>query len=373
MKPLPMILLAVLMAVPLATEAQTSAVDSLRKDDKTAVYKPQKKKRGMFAGLYEVVKTFSQVDTNYVEPQKYNFQLMLQNTNTYEAYTLETKSGQRISFAPDVSVKVGPYIGWRWIFLGYTIDLGHLSGGKNKQDFNLSLYSSKLGVDIFYRKTGNDYKIRRMELGDDIDTDPLKNVDFGGIDASIKGFNLYYIFNNRKFSYPAAYSQSTRQRRSAGSALAGIGYTTHSLSVDWRQLDQIVTEKLGSAAATQVIDSSLVSERIHYADVSVSGGYAYNWVFARNWLFDISLSLALGYKHSSGDLEHQRFKFKDFRFRNFNVDGVMRMGIVWNTSKWYAGANAIFHSYNYRKSQFTANTYFGNVNLYVGFNFGRKY
>ena len=36
-------------------------------------------------------------------------------------------------------------------------------------EFDLSLYSSKLGVDIFYRRTGNDYKIHKIRgFSDDI-------------------------------------------------------------------------------------------------------------------------------------------------------------------------------------------------------------
>lgn len=63
--------------------------------------------------------------------------------------------------------------------------------------------------------------------------------------SSVKGFNLYYIFNHRKFSYPAAYAQSTVQRRSAGSWLAGIGYTRHTLEVDWEKLEDVVVDKMG--------------------------------------------------------------------------------------------------------------------------------
>lgn len=366
-----MTILLLAFTITVVGESSVAAGDSLPRDRKAVVVKQKKDKRKFLDKVREVFKGFSSIDTNYVEPQKYNFTVMLQNTNTYEAYTLTTSTGQKITFAPDVSVKAGPYVGWHWIFLGYAIDFSHLDAGKGKQDFSLSLYSSKLGIDLFYRRTGNDYKIRRMELGSDIDTRPLKNANFGGIHASIKGFNAYYILNNRKFSYPAAYSQSTRQKRSAGSMLVGVGYTTHRLDVNWQQLDQLIDEKLGEQAVPHIIDSTLMREQIHYSDLSASCGYAYNWVFARNWLFDISLSAALAYKHSSGNMEHEKFSFRGFRFRNFNIDGIMRTGIVWNTSKWYAGANAVFHSYYYRKSQFSASTYFGNVNIYVGFNFGK--
>ena len=42
---------------------------------------------------------FNVTDSSYIEPQHYNYTVMLQNTNTYEEYTLSSKEGQRISFA----------------------------------------------------------------------------------------------------------------------------------------------------------------------------------------------------------------------------------------------------------------------------------
>lgn len=322
--------------------------------------------------LYEKVKDFSRVDTNYIEPQKYNYTFMLQNTYTYEMYQLISKSGNVIVFSPEPSYKLGPYIGWRWIFLGYTIDLAHLSGDDNRQDLDISLYSNQIGIDLFYRKTGDNYKIMRMSLGQNVDTRPIRNANFNGFKASIKGFNLYYIFNHKKFSYPAAYSQSTIQRRSAGSPLVGIGYTKHSIDIDWNKLQDVVAYKLGDEVAETKLDSTMRFGKVAFTDYSVSGGYAYNWVFAHNWLFDASLSLGVSYKHTIGEVDNNGVFLKDFDFKNFNIDGVSRIGIVWNNMRWYAGASAIFHTYNYRKSQFRSNTVFGCVNLYVGVNFGNR-
>lgn len=330
------------------------------------------RKGGFFHAISQFVRNFSRVDSDYIEPCKYNYTVMLQNTNTFESYSLSSRNKQKISFAPKPSIKIGPYIGWRWIFLGYTIDFSHLSEGSKKQDWVLSFYSNQIGLDLFYRKTGTDYKIRSMYLGPDIITSPIEGTNFDGIQSDIRGFNLYYIFNHHKFSYPAAYSQSTVQRKSAGSFLAGIGYTTHSLQMDWKKLDEVVKEKLGNNIAETQLDSSLFFGRVHYSDYSVSAGYAYNWVFAHDWLLDLSLSLSVAYKRTTGDMDHSHFTLRDFTLQNFNLDGVSRFGLVWNNSKWYAGANAIFHSYNYRKSQFSTNTIFGSINIYIGFNFGKR-
>ena len=55
---------------------------------------------------------FNDIDSNYIEPQHYNFTVMLQNTNTYEVYRLNNKEGQSITFAPEPNIRIGPYFGW---------------------------------------------------------------------------------------------------------------------------------------------------------------------------------------------------------------------------------------------------------------------
>ena len=326
--------------------------------------------------LYSIAKDFSRIDTDYIEPQKYNYAVMLQNTNTYEMYRIANSLHQSVDLAPDPSYKIGPYFGWRWIFLGYTLDVTHLSSRNKRKGIDLSLYSNQLGIDLFYRTTGDDYHIRKIDLNDNqkIDVSSLKGVNFGGLHADIRGFNLYYITNHKKFSYPAAYSQSTIQRKSCGSALAGIGYTKHKIEVNWARLNELVEERLGAFPSHPIIDSTMVLGNIEYSDYSISGGYAYNWVFAHNWLFDVSLQGAVGYKHSKSDLTNSRnVRSKDFDLSNFNLDGILRLGIVWNNMRWYVGSNAVFHGYSYNKRQFSMNNMFGNLNIYVGYNFGKRH
>lgn len=348
-------------------------VTALGDNDTVKVGKKNTVFRRIGKAFTKVFKGFNEVDTSYIEPQHYNYTLMLQNTNTYEIYRLESKSGQSITFAPKPTVRIGPYVGWRWIFLGYTFDISHISNDNNKKELELSLYSSMFGIDLYYRKTGNDYRIREAHLADGVGRNVLKGVPFSGLSVGIKGFDLYYIFNHRKFSYPAAFSQSTCQKRSCGSPLIGIGFTSHTLDLDYKKLEQVVEDKLSNEYQNVKLDSGLMFNKVRYTSYSVSGGYAYNWVFARNWLFAASLSVALAYKKSAGDLHYKsEFSLRDFKFGDLNIDGVGRFGIVWNNTKFYAGASTILHSYNYRKSQFSTNNVFGSLNFYFGINIGRK-
>ncbi len=353
--------------------ASVSVVDSLS----TQTIEPQRKGgfwHGIGRGLYGIVKAFNAMDTAYIEPQHYNYTVMLQHTLTYEMYTLRSKNGQEIVFAPNVGVKLGPYFGWRWLFLGYTIDLHAIYHKENqtaRKEFDLSLYSSTIGIDLFWRETGNNYRVKSVILNDEDSWHTLHSLPFSGLNVSIKGFNLYYIFNHKRFSYPAAFSQSTCQRRSCGSALLGIGYTHQSLKLDHENLEDVISQRLGEQDFQ--LDDGLKFNSVKYTDYSVSGGYAYNWVFARNCLFAASLSAAVSYKKSVGDLEaREHFSLRDFNFRNLNLDGVGRFGMVWNNTRWYAGWSAIVHTYNYHKSQFSTNNTFGSFNIYVGWNFAKR-
>ena len=160
--------------------------------------------------------TMNDVDTNYIEPQRY-ITVMVQNTNNFEVYVLNSQQEHHLTLAPEPTMRIGPYAGWRWIFLGYTIDIKHPSSttlNRSEKEFDLSLYSARVGIDLYYRKTGQDFKIRRFSMGDNIDTAPLNGMEFDGVESKLKGFNIYYIFNHRRFSYPAAFSQSTVQRKS---------------------------------------------------------------------------------------------------------------------------------------------------------------
>src|SRR5574344_2309793 len=324
------------------------------------------KRSDELGSLRRTVRGFSAIDTNYIEPQHYNWSLMIQGTYTYEIYRLRSDNGQSFTCSPDVGFKMGPYFGWRWLFLGYTFDLKNLQLQKDKRELNLSIYSSQIGMDLFYRRTGSDYKMRSVNVGNDRASEDLNGVSFGGINVGITGINLYYIFNHNRFSYPAAFSQSTCQKISCGSWMAGLGYTHHNLELDHEKLKRVVEETTYNEVQ---IDSSLMFNRLKYNDFNVSVGYGYNWVFARNWLLGASMSLALAYKWSSGDTDKPA---DEFSFENINLDGVGRLGLVWNNTKWYYGSNVIMHSYNYRKSRFAANNVFGSLNIYCGFNFGIK-
>ena len=347
----------------LTVKAQTDApVDSV-----TTEAPAEKHKLSL---IRRIIRGFDRLDKRYIEPQHYLFTAMLQSTQNYDYYRLSGVGDEALSvtFAPDINLKVGPYIGWRWVFLGYTFDLRNLNFRNLKQEIDLSIYSSQIGLDLFYRRTGNDYKLREVSFPDGRDDSRLVGQPFDGVRAGITGLNVYYIFNHGRFSYPAAFAQSTCQKISCGSWLTGIGYTQNSLDFEYDRLHSLLTAYYPNDPVP--VDSGLMFRSLRYHDFSVSGGYAYNWVFAKNWLLAASLQAAIAYKKSTGNMTID--DAEGFRFENVNFNGIGRFGLVYNNMRWYAGLSAIVRSYNYHKSRFSTNNTFGTINLYAGVNFGLK-
>lgn len=345
----------VMLMVSLGTMAQ----------DSVAVEEPKNE----LSWLRRTIRGFSYIDENYVEPQHYNWSVMFQGTYNYDYYRLSSTGNNRqtVTFAPSPTFKFGPYFGWRWIFAGYAIDLKNVGVSNNKQEFDFSIYAAQLGADIYYRRTGSDYKIREVDLGRGYEKARFEDLSFDGLSVGITGFNVYYIFNHQRFSYPAAFAQSTMQKISCGSWMVGLGYMYNSLDFDSDKLQETLQKHTNREVK---IDSGLMFNSVKYYNYNASVGYAYNWVFARNCLFCSSLSLALAYKTTRGKTSDK--DKSGFDIGNFNIDGIGRFALVYNNNRWYAGASAIVRAYNYHKDRFAANNVFGSLNVYVGYNFGAR-
>ena len=94
------------------TLATTADSDTIVRSEISERTKREPFFKRLMKSTYKVVKNFSRVDTNYIEPQKYNFTFMMQNTNTYESYTISSGSGNDFMFSPQPSIKIGPYVAY---------------------------------------------------------------------------------------------------------------------------------------------------------------------------------------------------------------------------------------------------------------------
>ena len=357
------IVLFLLLPLSLSLQAQTEE-STLPVNDSVGTDSASIPRKSLFKSIKKFL-NFSDFDTHYISPNRYYYALMTTHFSNFEYYSVRTDEPypQKLSFSPNPHNKIGLYFGWKWIFIGWSVDVDDLyrkTNRKNKgTEFDLSLYSSKFGVDIFYRRTGNNYKIHKIRgFNDEIPANYSES--FNGLKVNIKGLNLYYIFNNRKFSYPAAFSQSTNQRISTGSFITGFSISRHKLDFDYMQLPHYILDNM---------NQGMKVTNIKYTNANISFGYAYNWVFAHNCLACISFTPAISYKTSDVDAEMNEDNKK---YGKFNLDFLIRAGLVYNNGKYYIGTSFLGKNYNYQRNNFSLDNGFGTLQVYAGFNFGLR-
>lgn len=337
--------------------------------------------------IKRIIQAFDEIDSSYIEPIPYNYTAMLQATRNLEYYTIGSNDyASRLSFAEKNNLRIGPYFGWRWIFLGYTFDVMNL-GKKSKNrgvNLDLSFYTSKLGFDLFYHRTGPNFQFRRIEgLGENaklLEGEPCEDY----INTNLIGLKIYYNFNSTRYSNQAIYSQSTIQRRSAGSFQLGASFTYHDVHFNYQALPAQMAQEANSQQAF------LSLERVKYNDYSVHIGYAYNFVFARNWCLGMSLMPALALTWTSTKtaiIQNQQQDTEDTpqdtpfytkiydSFRRqaaLGLDCTARAGIIYNNGRWFTGVSTIIHNFNYRRNHMRFSNTFGTANLFVGFYFQKR-
>lgn len=307
-------------------------------------------------------KLINKIDTTYIAPNQYNLVFRLEQSTWYEHFKIGSHAGdQSLNFRPDLSPKVGLYFGWRWIFLGYNFNLGDKNKNEpKKNELSLNFYANKFGVDLHYRKTGGDVKLRSYKGFDMPNSSAFEDIRFDGLKNQLFGVNASWIFNHKKYSQQASYRHNTVQLQSAGSFMANISYTYQKISLDH--------EKLPAEMAGH-LDPKLKFGKLRYSDYSIGFGYGYNWVLSKTWLASLSLLPSISYKDSS--IEGYESKNGSWT-KNLGLDFITRASVVYNTGKYFAGAMLVFNGYSSRNSDLCVSNSFGTLRIYTGLNFWKK-
>lgn len=178
-----------------------------------------------------------------------------------------------LHFDPPLAQSLGFYFGYRGLGIGYSVYLRNKTGNT----LTLSSNGSRFGLNVRLRSfSTHDVMIDALFWG--AESEPLEihspgvtNDPIHLLSAIIDG---YYIFNSRRFSQSAAYSQSVEQIRSAGSVILGAMYHQSSLDMasDHNALLVLLNGDVGKFSVQQL---------------NIGVGYGYNWVPWRGWLFNV--------------------------------------------------------------------------------------
>lgn len=212
-------------------------------------------------------------------------------------------------------------VAYRGLGLGVAVNPAKFAGKCKDFEYNLNSYSNRYGFDVVFlsSKTYHGYKAADAERID---------IKKGQISQYALNLNFYYAFNYRRFSFPAAFSQSYIQKRSAGSWMIGASF---------------------DGSKTELNDMT-----IRLNEFAVGAGYAYNLVIARHWLCHLSaLPTMTIYSHdytktrTSADEDNAQTATNTIRhdmkyhFPSAIITG--RAAAVYSWRNKFAGATAVYN------------------------------
>lgn len=184
-------------------------------------------------------------------------------------------------------------------------------------------------------------------------------------------FDGCYIFNHKKFSYAAAYSQKTYQVRSAGSPIVGLMAYYADFKYNDPRNAELIYEMDGIG-------------RLRQCQVSVGGGYAYNFVPAKGWLISamampmvtlLNRTKINTYTSNAKEVAHEYLtdyilallEDKNAEYPELSPDKywiestgsnsrnnrlalnfTTRLSITYNWSRYFINANGQFNNFNYK-------------------------
>ncbi len=221
------------------------------------------------------------------------------------------KSEMKADYKSTLSVAVS-YLG---LSLSASLNPAKLMGKYRDYELNFNSYGKRFGFDVIYQDAKNFTGWH--------DHDGMERINLPADMLKVKTLNVnaFYVFNSSRFSYPAAFSQSYIQRRSAGSfLLAASGQGQHA-SLDWEQEMQLKVTNIG-----------------------IGAGYGYNYVPRQGWLFHISaLPTFIVYSKTSMTFGDNRVPLH-YHFPEAIITG--RGAAVYQWRNKFAGLSMVFNFTN---------------------------
>lgn len=294
-------------------------------------------------------------DSNYIE--SYRNDLILRLYSGEKSHSLELNDlnePYRLKYLPNGYFNLGAGFSYRsfGISLATKIPVFQNSsvkhGDTKRFGIQYYLYSGKFSIDVLTSFSKGYYLNRSFSHLASYTKD--REYQRPDMSSANLGITVNYIFNHSRFSYKAAFSDTEKQKKNAGSLIAG-----------------------GSIFSYQTIaDSAFVPREIHSdyfqksRDVSKSGvlafnanlGYAYSLVFLKHGIFTLAYIVGSGIQDNS----FEREIIPEVNRWRFSTNHTGRLGVGYRFNRYYVRFGII------RSTQYT-NLKFNDLGIGNGTNF----
>lgn len=204
-------------------------------------------------------------DTNYIVRPRARLTLKLlfnlSGANMFARKNYKEKNSVSAHVDSQLKRTIAASVNYRGLALSMSFNPAHFFNLYHDFEINLNSYGNKFGADFIYQRSSS--FSGRMNAGGE-----TTHIESGKVKQRSVDANFYYVFNNKRFSFPAAFTQNYIQKRSVGSWMVGASY-------------------LGLDTNMGLTDGE-IQNLIKAKMLGVGAGYGYNWVFHRRWLLHFS-------------------------------------------------------------------------------------
>jgi hypothetical protein len=283
-------------------------------------------------------------DSNYIE--SYFNDLIIRvysGEKTHSLYLYDMSIPNRLQYLPNGYFNIGVGFNFRSFGLSLATKIPFLqnnefrNGETKRFGIQSYIYSSKFSIDLLASFSKGYYLNNSFQYMKSYSRDlEYQRPDMAS--ANI-GVSINYIFNNSKFSYKAAFSDTEKQKRNAGSFIAGGSILSYRTKADSAFVPREIDKKY-------FLKSRDVSESGVLA-FNANGGYAYSLVFLKNGIVTLSYIMGAGLQDNRYDRTTQS-EINNWRF-SFNHTG--KFGIGYLFKSYYVRAAIV------RSTQYTSLSY----------------
>jgi hypothetical protein len=231
-----------------------------------------------------------------------------------------------ISYRPNTNVRVGIAAFWKWFGLGIGIDNPFYKtdrdayGKTTSLDLRVNAYGRKFAGEIFLQQ----YKGFYISAPERADNTHYIIPDMRTFSIGLAG---YWIYNSKRFSIRAAFTQNERQKKSAGSLVVRPAFLYYKVTSPNGIIPQELIDEYQIPAAGLVSDGKFYS-------LELSPGYVYTLVFLGNCYLTAALFPGVAAQYST--FRNNETAYTDFEF-TFQLSGRFAMG--YNSDKWFLGGS----------------------------------
>lgn len=301
------------------------------------------------------------IKTNQYITDKSNFiNVSVFNRNPNNLINLESKFN--LTFKPNDVFNQGIKIQHKWFGLGIGFSPKKLQADKkgttDELDLHLYVYSKRQYLDAYFISYKGFYLenfMRNDSLKKYYTSFPL----MPDLSITTTGLTYLHLFNHKKFSLRASFTQNEIQRKSAGSFVLGS-------SLNYMRMENsgnIIPKELRAVA---LADQQFV--KVAFYDISILPGYAHTFVYKR---FYLTLVPMLGVA-----LQYQNFSTVDKRNPTRISNGfrsLSKVSIGYNSDRFFCALTGTNDTYNYMLvPEVRLRTQISEARVIIGYRFTPK-